>query len=50
MQFLGFSNHEKGALKANFEVIMWLNHLFHYPPEACDKWSAEHFQEVDGAL
>jgi phage pi2 protein 07 len=26
------------------------NRLFHYPPEACDKWSAARFREVGGAL
>jgi hypothetical protein len=26
------------------------NRLFHYPPEACNKRSAERFQEVGGAL
>jgi hypothetical protein len=26
------------------------NHLFHYPPKACSKWSAAHFQEVAGVL
>jgi hypothetical protein len=26
------------------------NRLFHYPPEACGKWSAAHFREVGGVL
>jgi hypothetical protein len=26
------------------------NCLFHYPPEACGKWSAAHFQEVGGTM
>jgi hypothetical protein len=26
------------------------NRLFHYPPEACGKWSTANFQEVGGAL
>jgi hypothetical protein len=26
------------------------NRLFHYPPEACGKWSVAHFREVNGAL
>jgi hypothetical protein len=43
IQFLSFSIHEKGATRQE-------NHLFHYPPEDCSKWSAAHFQEVGGAL
>jgi hypothetical protein len=26
------------------------NHLFHFPPEACNKRSATHFQEVGGVV
>jgi hypothetical protein len=35
MQFLGFSSHEKGALRQEFQS---------------DQWSAASFQEVGGAL
>jgi hypothetical protein len=43
MRFLGFFNHENGALRQE-------KRLFHYPPEACGKRSAARFQEVGGAL
>jgi hypothetical protein len=43
MRFLGFSNHENEAPRQE-------NRLFHYPPEACSKWSAVRFREVSGAL
>jgi hypothetical protein len=31
------------CFRRNFEVIKSKNCLFHYPPEACGKWSAAHF-------
>jgi hypothetical protein len=43
MRFLVFSNHEKGAPRQE-------NRLFHYPPEACGKFSAARFRDVGGAL
>jgi hypothetical protein len=38
MQFLGFSNHEKGA--PNFEMINGLQHVFEKWVERCKKFIA----------
>jgi hypothetical protein len=41
---------EKWTWKMNLIAAGLAQHVFHYPPEACGKWSAACFWEVSGAL